>query len=131
MKPLNLAPLTRFSSPPVPGTNSTNPGCTDPAHQSFAPVPTDQSNSRFPCSSPTVTSNGEMQRGNQHLGNAINGTVQVSSGSAAVVQASGEGGQWLDKQETVKAVTTGRGPTVNVAAGSGHPGGLARNVNIR
>jgi hypothetical protein len=131
MKSLNLAPLARFNTPPVPGTTSTNPGCIDPASQSFAPAPTDQSNSRFPCSSPTVTSNGEMQRGNQHLGNAINGTVQVSSGSAAVVQASGEGGQWLDKQETVKAVATGRGPIVDVAAGSGHPGGLARNVNIR
>jgi hypothetical protein len=72
-----------------------------------------------------------MQRGNQHLGNSINGTVQVSLGSAAVVQASGEGGQWLDRQETVKAVATGRGLIVNVSAGSGHPGGLARNVNIR
>jgi hypothetical protein len=131
MNPLNLAPISRFKSPPIPGTNSTNPGCTDPASQSFAPVPTDQASSRFPCSSPTITSNGEMQRGNQHLANAINGTVQASSSSAAVTQASGEGGQRLDKQETVRAVSTSRGPAVDVAAGSGHPGGLAKNVNIK
>ena len=156
MKPLNLAPLAPFSSPPVPGATSTNPGCTDPASQSFAPTPTDQASSRTPCTCPTITSNGEMQRGNQHLGNASNGTVTVSAGSGAVVQASGEGGQRLDRRAIEKAVTTGRGlpknilagnrshskfippeiasgmpPAIDVAAGSSRPGGLATEVNIK
>ena len=156
MKPLNLATLAPFSSPPVPGATSTNPGCTDPASQSFAPTPTDQASSRTPCACPTVTSNGEIQLANQHLGNATSGTVTVSTGSGAVVQASGEGGQRLDRKAIERAVTTGRGlpknilagnkshsryippeiavgipPAVDVSAGSGHPGGLATNVNIK
>lgn len=156
MKPLNLAPLTPFSAPPVPGSTSTNPGCTDPAGQSYAPVATDQASSRTPCASPTITSNGEVQLANQHLGNATSGTVTVSTGSGAVVQASGEGGQRLDKKTIERAVSTGRGlpknilagnkshsrfippeiaiglpPAVNVSAGSGRPGGLATEVNIK
>lgn len=156
MNHLNLAPLAPFNSPPVPGATATNPGCTDPASQSFAPIPTDRAISRTPCASPTITSNGEMQRGNQHLGNAQNGTVTVSTGSGAVVQASGEGGQRLDRQAIKKAVPTGHGlpknvmaddenhsklilpviapgrpPAIDVSAGSGRPGGLATNVNIR
>ena len=152
---LNLAPLAPFSSPPAPGTTSTNPGCTDPASQSYSPVPTDRASSRTPCVSPTITSNGEVQLANQHLGNASSGTVTVSAGSGAVVQSSGEGGQFLDKQRAVRAVSTGRGlpkniladnkshskfippeiaavipPTINVAE-SNRPGGLAANVNIR
>jgi len=90
------------------------------------------------------------------LGNATSGTVTVSTGSGAVVQASGEGGQRLDKKTIERAVSTGRGlpknilagnkshsrfippeiaiglpPAVNVSAGSGRPGGLATEVNIK
>ena len=156
MKPLNLAPLTPFNAPPVPGTTTTNPGCTDPASQSYAPVPTDRASSRTPCACPTITSNGEVQLANQHLGNASSGTVTVSAGSGAVVQASGDSGQRLDRQTIVRAVTTGRGlpknilagnkshsrfippeiasglpPAIDVSAGSGRPGGLATEVNIK
>ena len=156
MNPLNLAPLTPFSAPPVPGATSTNPGCTDPASQTYAPASTDRASSRTPCATPTITSNGEVQLTNQHLGNASSGTVTVSAGGGAVVQASGEAGQFLDKQKAVRAVSTGRGlpknvlagnkshsrfippeiavgipPAIDVAAGSGHPGGLATNVNIK
>ena len=133
MKPLNLAPLTPFGSPPIRHTNSTNPGCFDPASQSFAPAPTDQAGSRSKCASPTATSNGEMQHGNQHLGTAFNGTVQVSAGSGAVVQAQGEGGQLLDQKKAVLAVPTGKGlpPTIDVSASSQQLGGLPTNINIR
>ena len=156
MDKLNLAPLVPFGAPPVRLTTSTNPGCTDPAGQSFAPVPTDSASSRTPCSSPTITSNGEMQHKNQHLGNATSGTVLVSAGSGAVVQAHGEGGQFLDKRKTVKAESTGKGlpkniyagnrshmhmipptiavgttPAVDVTAGVTHPGGLPTNVFIK
>ena len=156
MKPLNLARLAPFNSPPVPCATSTNPGCTDPASQSFAPAPADRAGSRTPCSSPTITSNGEMQRGNQHLGNISSGTVTVSAGSGAVVQAFGEGGQLLDMKAIELAVSTGRGlpknvnaghenharfippapaigipPAIDVAAGTSHPGGLPTNINIR
>jgi hypothetical protein len=96
-----------------------------------------------------------MQLTNQHLGNITNGTVKVSAGGGAV-QASGEGGQRLNKQAIVRATSTGRGlprnvladnkshskfippeiastlpPAISVAAGSGHPGGLATEVNIK
>ena len=156
MSKLNLAPLAPFGTPPAPGSTTTNPGCTDPASQSYAPAPTDRASSRTPCSSPTMTSNGEIQLANQHLGNATSGTVTVSAGSGAVVQASGDGGQRLDRQSIVRAMPTGRGlprniladnkshsrfippeiavgipPAVDVAAGSGHPGGLATNINIK
>ena len=156
MRSLNLAPLAPFSSPPAPGATSTNPGCTDPASQSFAPTPTDQASSRTPCKCPTITSDGEIQLANQHLGNTASGTVTVSAGSGAVVQASGEGGQRLDRRTMARAVTTGHGlpvnilagneshsrfiapkiadcmpPAIDVSAGSGRPGGLATNVNIK
>lgn len=118
MNRLNLAPLTPFEAPPVRLTTSTNPGCTDPASQSFTPVPTDSASSRTPCSSPTITSNGEMQHKNQHLGNASSGTVLVSTGSGAVVQAHGEGGQFLDKRKAVQAESTGKGLPKNIYAGN-------------
>lgn len=156
MKKLNLAPLTTFGATPVRISTTTNPGCTDPANQSFAPVPTDSASSRTSCSSPTITSNGEMQHKNQHLGNATNGTILVTSGSGAVVQAHGEGGQFLDKRKTVRAEITGRGlpkniyagnkshmhmipptiaigttPAIDVTAGVTHPSGLPTNVFIK
>ena len=159
MKPLNLvplAPLAPFNSPPAPCSTSTNPGCTDPASQAYTPASPDRAISRTACPSPTISSDGEMQMANQHLGNLANGTVLVSAGSGAVVQASGENGQLPNKPATVTAATTGHGlprdiltasqnharmippeiadcrpPAVDVAAGSGHPGGLATNVNIR
>lgn len=151
-----LAPLRPFAAPPAPGTATINPGCTDPANQSYAPAPTDQGGARTRCSSPTVTSNGEMQRGNQHIGNVSSGTVQVSAGSGAVVQASGETLQFIDRRQSTIAVTTGRGlptdvmagqvnharfnpatkavgssPAVTVPAGNAQSGGLAVNVNIK
>ena len=156
MSKLNLAPLAPFGAPPAPGSTSTNPGCTDPASQSYAPAPTDRASSRTPCSSPTMTSNGEIQLANQHLGNAAGGTVTVSAGSGAVMQSSGDGGQWLNRQKIVRATPTGQGlprniqvsdasqarhippeiakrlpPAVNVAAGTDRPGRLPANVNIR
>jgi hypothetical protein len=97
-----------------------------------------------------------MQHSNQHLNAAFNGTVQVSAGSGAVVQARGEGGQLLDKQKAVKAPSTGRGlpkniyagnkshahmipptiaisipPAIDAAARSSQLGGLPININIR
>jgi len=156
MDHLNLAPLTPFGAAPVRIATSTNPGCTDPASQTFAPAPTDSAISQTGRSSMAITSNGEMQHKNQHLGNATSGTVLVSAGSGAVVQAQGEGGQFLDKRKTVRAETTGRGlpknihagtrnhmhlipptiaastpPAVDVTAGVTHPGTLPTNVFIR
>ena len=143
MKPLNLAPLTPFNAPPVPGTTTTNPGCTDPASQSYAPVPTDRASSRTPCACPTITSNGEVQLANQHLGNASSGTVTVSAGSGAVVQASGavSTGRGLPKNILAgnkshsrfipPEIASGLPPAIDVSAGSGRPGGLATEVNIK
>lgn len=156
MDKLNLAPLTPFGTPPTLITNTTNPGCTNPADQSFAPIPTDRAISRAQCSSPTITSNGEMQQKNQHLGNVTSGTVTVSPGSSAVVQAHGGDSQFLDLRKATMAAPTGKGlpkniyagnksharlippaiavgtpPAIDVAAGSHHPGNLPTNVNIR
>ena len=127
---LNLAPLTPFSAPPVPGATSTNPGCTDPAGQSYAPVPTDRASSRTPCSCPTITSNGEVQLGNQHLGNASSGIVKAvptGRGLPKNILAGNKSHSRFIPPE----IATGLPPAIDVAAGSGRPGGLATEVNIK
>jgi hypothetical protein len=120
---LNLAPLTPFNAPPAPGTTSTNPGCTDPASQSFAPVSTDRAISRNPCACPTVTSNGEVQIGNQEAVRA------VSTGHGLprnVLADNSSHSRFIPPNIAISTY-----PAIDVAAGSGRPGGLAKNVNVK
>ena len=119
---LNLAPLAPFNSPPAPGTTSTNPGCTDPASQSYSPVPTDRASSRTPCVSPTITSNGEVQLANQRVVRA----VSTGRGLPKNILADNKSHSKFIPPEIAAVIP----PTINVAESS-RPGGLAANVNIR
>jgi hypothetical protein len=119
-------------------------------------VQTDQTMSKTISSASAVSSDGEIQRGNQHLGNVANGTVTQTRGYVPVVQLSGDGGQRLDMRPADESSSTGTGlakevfagsvnhakamaatiakttpPAVDVAAGSGHPGGLPMTIHIR
>lgn len=107
---------------------STNPGCVDPASQSFAPVPATPSKlSPRPLSLP-VTSNGEIQP--RSPASLTGGTPATDVGSASVVQSTGEA-QLRNLVKPEKAATTCRGLPANVHAGSAHPGGLATDVVVK
>lgn len=103
---------------------SCNPGCVDPASQSFAPVPTPPTRVvPRPRSLPT-TSSGEVQV------RSSASTTSTEVGSASVVQSTGEV-QLRNLTRPEVATTTCEGLPANVHAGSARPGGLATDVVVK
>ena len=133
----------------MPLTTNTNPGCTNPADQTYTPVRTNSVPP--PASAAVTTSNGEQQRReSQPTPRAVStgrGLAQnVSAGSTSQVRGIA----------AVSAISTGQGlpmeafpgsanlarsispeaaactpPATDVNACSGHPGGLPINVIIK
>ena len=158
MNPHNLPPLPPIGQPPAPGATHTNPGLVDVSSQSYPAVrpEADQTQVAGAVSPATlVTSNGEEQRPADMDAIGSNG-VSVSSSSAPLINASGEGGQRLDKRtaDISEATHTGlaaearpdfvshvvpslptiaetTSPAVNVDADTRRAGGLPSNVMIR
>ena len=108
--------------------DSNNPGCVDPASQSFAPVPATPTRVAPRPSSLPATSSGEVQV--RVSANTAVGAASTELGCASVVQSTGEV-QLRNLVKPEKAATTCRGLPANVHAGSSHPGGLAADVVIK
>jgi hypothetical protein len=130
-------------------TTNTNPGCTNPADQTYTPVRTNPIPP--PASTAVITSNGEQQRRENQP------TPKAVSTGRGLPQDVLAGSTSQDRGLTaVRAVSTGQGPHIeafpgsanlarnispeeaactppatDVNACSGHPGGLAVNVNIK
>lgn len=130
-------------------TTNTNPGCTSPADQTYAPVRT---NSILPPASAAVTtSNGEQQRReNQPTPKAVSTgrglTQNVSAGSTSQVRgltlmkatSTGQGlpmEAFPDSANLAKSISPEEAactpPAMDVNASSGHPGGLPTNVIVK
>ena len=105
--------------------NSNNPGCVDPASQSFAPVPATPARAAPRPRSLPATSSGEVQV------KSATTTLATEGGSGAVTQSTGEV-QFRDLVKPDVAATTCRGLPANVHAGSSRPGGgLATEVVVK
>jgi hypothetical protein len=118
MNPPILPPLVLPENFASPASTNNNPGCINPADQTYVPVSAEPSKvDRFASALP-ATSNGEQQRGNQSASPSFNGTVTQTAGSAPVIQRSGDSGQRLDKRTTTNAKSTGKGLAREVFAGS-------------
>lgn len=107
---------------------TTNPGCVDPAGQSYAPPPAPPARpSPVPRSLPT-TSTGEVQV--RSSASTTSNGVATEVGGASSVQSTGEV-QLRNLARPELGATTCRGLPTNVHAGSSHPGGLAAEVVIK
>jgi hypothetical protein len=105
--------------------NTVNPGCVDPASQSYpAPpaTPSQSSHRNLP-----VTSNGEFQP--LCPANVLS-RPSTDGGSGAVTQSTGEQ-QYRDLRPPTPSETTSRGLPANVSGGDSRPGGLPAEVVIK
>jgi hypothetical protein len=158
MNPHNLPPLPPIGQSPAPGTTHTNPGLVDVASQCYPAVRAEADQTQVPgaiSSAALVNSNGEEQRPADMDAIGSNG-VSVSTSSAPLVSASGEGGQRLDKRTADQSESTHTGlatearpdfvshvvpslptiaettsPAITVNADTRRAGGLPSNVMIR
>ena len=104
---------------------TTNPGCVDPASQSY-PAPPAQT-TRPTSRGTTTLSTGEVQR---RCPADVLSAASTAGGSGAVTQSTGEQ-QYRDLRPAETSVATCRGLPVNVTAGSSRPGGLPADVVVK
>lgn len=118
MNPPILPSLIRPENFASPTSTNNNPGCTNPADQTYIPASTEPPRVERFASALPASSNGEQQHGNQNNSPSFNGTVTKTAESGSAIQRSGDSGQRPDKHTTAKAISTGRGLPREVFAGS-------------
>ena len=118
MNPPILPPLVPPENFAAPTSTNNNPGCINPADQTYIPASTEPPRVDRIASALPIDSNGEQQSGNQDTSPTCNGTVTASASSAPVIQRSGDNGQRPNRQTATKAASTGRGLPQEVFAGS-------------